>query len=276
MVRGPSRAAPARLPVSSRAGATQPGDARPGGSLAGTGNDRHHYGQVNEHARPAQGQAAGQQASPQPAQRAVVNTHGHRADGLAEPQRIKTHHRQRHRSAQVVRRLNSPTNGPSCGCLPSLHAPYSVGTNNGRHPAVGCLPAACVADRAGRRCGNVFPLRPGNPMESTPDLQRISHRVLPTVRPSAKGPPASLDVPARPLRAGRRFFPSRSHTETGDSECGRGRWGKRRLPGKCQRLAALRRPWLARSGDGEQDRCGGAVLGAEVGDKAAQPAERVQ
>ncbi|GHJ12258.1 hypothetical protein TPA0908_02530 [Micromonospora sp. AKA38] len=57
--------------------------------------------------------------------------------------------------------------------LPTLDAPARRGTNNGRHPVRGCLPAACVADRANRRCGNVIPLRPGNPRESTTNSQQV-------------------------------------------------------------------------------------------------------
>lgn len=94
---------------------------------------------------PTQGQAPGQAGVAAARTAGCGQQRGHRADGQAEPQMIRTHHRQRGAGAQVVRRLNSPTDDPSWGPpitrrTPTGSAPATAGTPSG-------VPARCVCGR---------------------------------------------------------------------------------------------------------------------------------
>lgn len=185
------RVAPARRV---RAGATLPGGARPGGPHTWGGGRRSHYGRVKEHARPTQGQAAGQAGVAAARSVGGGRQRGHRANGQAEPQMIRTHHRQR-AGAQVVRRLNSPTDDPSRGPpitrrTPTGSAPATAGT-----PARGCLPAASVVDGASRRCGERLSITPRKP-------DGVNHR-FPTDQPPSlvASPPECYICRPRPWRS---------------------------------------------------------------------------
>lgn len=130
---------------------------------------------------PAQGQAPGQQASPQPAQQVAVNrrTRGRTASRATGS---NSGHRQRSTSAMVVRRLNSPTSDPSCGASFSRRSRHHRREQEQAPRLWECLPASLWPIAPAGSAGTCIQYAPGTPVESTPNFARIDPRVLTPAR----------------------------------------------------------------------------------------------